>query len=80
MMRLKIGWSSWRDSWQIDKPPWLARASFTDSDAVITEYWDENWKKVSGLYFKGIVDSGYDGAFLTGLENHVYFEKQTPLE
>ena len=42
--------------------------------------WNENWKKVSGLYFKGIVDSGYDGAFLTGLENHVYFEKQTPLE
>ena len=70
----------WRNGWQIDKTPWLARASFTDSDAVITEYWNENWKKVSGLYFKGIVDSGYDGAFLTGLENHVYFEKQTPLE
>ena len=31
-------------------------------------------------YFKGIVDSGYDGAFLTGLENHRYFEQQTPLE
>ena len=70
----------WRNGWQIDKTPWLARASFTDSDAVITEYWNENWKKVSGLYFKGIVDSGYDGAFLTGLENHVYFEKQTPLD
>ena len=70
----------WKENWQIDKTPWLARASFTDSNSVITEYWNENWKKISGLYFKGIVDSGYDGAFLTGIENHVYFEKQTPLE
>lgn len=70
----------WQDNWQIGKPEWLIRPSFTDKNSVITEYWHEDWKKVMGLYFKGIVDSGYDGAFLTGLENHTYFEKQTPLE
>ena len=70
----------WQKNWQIDKTPWLVRVSFVDSNSVIAEYWNENWKKINGLYFKGIVDSGYDGAFLTGIENHIYFEKQTPLE
>ncbi len=31
-------------------------------------------------YFQGVIKSGYDGAFLTGLENHRYFENLTPLE
>lgn len=70
----------WQNDWEIEKTPWLARASFTDENAVITQYWDENWRQINGRYFKGIVDSGYDGAFLTGIENHTYFEKQTPLE
>ncbi len=70
----------WQDDWEIEKTPWLPRASFTDENSAITEYWDENWRHINGLYFKGIVDSGYDGAFLTGIENHIYFEKQTPLE
>lgn len=71
----------WRNGWQIDKTPWLARASFTDSDAVITEYWNENWKKVSGLYFKGIVrQQAMTAAFSDRPRKPVYFEKQTPLE
>lgn len=70
----------WQKSWQIGKPNWLSRASFVDQNAIITQYWEDDWKKVMGHYFKGIVDSGFDGAFLTGLENHDYFEKQTPLE
>ncbi len=70
----------WQDDWEIEKTPWLARASFTDKNAVITQYWNNTWRHLNGLYFKGIVESGYDGAFLTGIENHTYFEKQTPLE
>ncbi len=70
----------WRDSWRLENPSWLRRASFVDANGVIVEYWNDEWKNVMGKYFKGIVDTGFDGAFLTGLENHRFFEKQTPLE
>lgn len=72
--------SYWHKSWKINNPEWIKRASFVDKNGVIVEYWQDTWKKIISKYFKDIVDSGYDGAFLTGLENHKYFEKQTPLD
>lgn len=70
----------WNENWQLNNPQWLVRPSFVEKHAVITEYWHDDWKKIIGKYFKGIVNTGFDGAFLTGIENHTYFEKQTPLE
>lgn len=70
----------WKKGWKIGSPSWLKRLSFSDKQGIITEYWHPEWQKNISGYFKGIVDSGFDGAFLTGLENHRYFEKQTPLE
>ena len=70
----------WNPKWIIGNPSWLRRASFVDNNAVIVEFWNEAWKKIMSKFFKGIVETGYDGAFLTGLQNHRYFENQTPLE
>lgn len=70
----------WNDKWKIGNPSWLKRPSFTDKDGIIAEYWNDSWKNINGNYFKAIADTGYDGAFLTGIENYLYFEKQTPLE
>lgn len=70
----------WKQGWKIGSPSWLKRLSFVDPQGIIVEYWNKEWQKIISNYFKGIVDSGFDGAFLTGLENHKYFEKQTPLE
>ncbi len=66
--------------WKIGNPAWLKRISFVSNDSIITEYWNDAWKKIMGRNFEKIIDNGYDGAFLTGIENHRYFEKQTPLE
>ena len=70
----------WNNSWKIGSPDWLVRASFVEPRGVITRYWDNEWKNYMSRYFQGIIKSGYDGAFLTGLENHRYFENLTPLE
>lgn len=70
----------WKPGWKIHNPEWLKRLSFVNKDNIITQYWHPAWKKIIANYFKGIVDVGFDGAFLTGLENYKYFEKQTPLE
>lgn len=70
----------WKPNWKIGHPGWLKRASFVEPNAAITEYWNRNWLDINSRFFKGIVDTGFDGAFLTGIENHRYFEKLTPLE
>lgn len=70
----------WNNEWKIGNPTWLRRLSFVEKNGVITEYWHDDWKKIMGKHFRSIVDSDYDGAFLTGVENNHYFEKQTPLE
>jgi len=70
----------WHPDWRIGAPAWLNRMSFVNDNAVITSYWHPEWQKIISRHFKGIVDSGFDGVFLTGLENYRYFEKLTPLE
>lgn len=68
------------EEWKIGKPAWLARASFVDSDGIVVKYWSEPWKKILSRHLKSVVAYGYNGAFLTGLDNHKYFQSLTPVE
>ena len=70
----------WQKDWNKTRPDWMIRKSFSSQDAFITRYWTAEWQKIISDYTKSIVDSGYDGIFFTGIENHRYFEHQTPLE
>ena len=70
----------WKKKWQLGKPSWLRRKSFSNQGSIIAEYWNDEWRKIIGNHFKSIIDTKYDGAFFTGLENHKYFEYQLPLE
>lgn len=70
----------WRDRWKIGAPSWLVRKSFVEPNAVIAQYWNEEWRRIIARHFKDIVATGFDGVFFTGLQNHFYFEQQTPLE
>ena len=70
----------WDKRWTKHKPDWLAAKSLVTNDAYIAEYWRPEWRQIVAKYYKSIVDSDYDGVFLTGLENHIYFERNKPLE
>ena len=70
----------WHKNWKIGQPSWLVRKSFVDRDSVITKYWNENWRRIISGHFKDILATGFDGVFFTGVQNHLYFEQQTPLE
>lgn len=69
----------WREDWKIGNPYWLRRLSFVDENAIITEYWNNEWREIISSHFKSIMDTGFDGAWLTGAENFKYYEKLTPL-
>lgn len=70
----------WKKNWDKNRPNWLTAKSSVNPNAYITKYWLPEWKKIAAHYFKSIVDTEYDGVFLTGLENHNYFERNKPLE
>ena len=70
----------WHKDWKVGSPAWLVRPSFSDKNNIITRYWDAEWKKIISRHFKDIIKEGFDGVFFTGIENHKYFEQQTPLE
>lgn len=70
----------WQKAWKTKKPDWIAGKSLSSVNAYITKYWTQKWKNIIGQRFKNLVDAGYDGAFLTGVENHRYFEQKIPLE
>ncbi len=70
----------WQKKWSQTLPNWLIAKSLVSENSYIAQYWRPEWKKIVSHYFKSIVDSGYDGVFLTGLENHEYFEHNKPLE
>lgn len=70
----------WNIKWKPGAPDWLVRQSFSNSDSIITRYWELEWRKIISRYFKDILNEGFDGVFFTGLENHQYFEQQNPLE
>lgn len=70
----------WLNEWHIGHPQWLVRRSLSSEDGVITKYWDIEWRKIISRYFRDILNEGFDGVFLTGIETYKYFEQQNPLE
>ncbi len=70
----------WHERWKVGSPSWLVRKSFVEPNAVITQYWHEEWRRIISKHFKDIIATGFDGVFFTGIQNHFYFEQQTPLE
>ena len=70
----------WHRDWNIKRPSWMVRKSFTNEDNYITQYWHPEWKQIISRHFKDVLGEGFDGIFFTGVENYRYFEQQTPLE
>jgi len=70
----------WKDSWTLGSPEWLRMLSKTKDNTIITEYWNPAWKEIMGVYFKGIVDLGFDGVMFDGMDNHYALESLTPID
>ena len=70
----------WKKSWHKTAPEWIARASFVNKDSYIARYWHPDWQKLLGKHIQGIIQTGFNGVFITGIHNHTYFEAQEPLE
>lgn len=68
----------WQPGWGEGNPPFLSTPVREDPDRLRTIYWDASWQEIiSGSpssYIYGIVDLGFDGVVLKGVNAWTFYE------
>ncbi len=85
LARLSIGYAEderayWQREWRIGAPTWIQALGPDRAGQYVVEYWNPAWKAVVGRYFAGIMDLGFDGIVLDGVEAYRRWEFMTPLD
>lgn len=70
----------WKRDWQAGHPAFLRKAEGGKHPAIAVDFWDPAWKAIIGEYFKGVMDLGFDGVILSGLDAPDALEQETLLE
>lgn len=65
----------WQKGWKIGSPRWLRFPSKKNPAGVTTDYWHSEWQKILGVWFRSIMDQGFDGVILQGLDAHKIYER-----
>lgn len=69
----------WQSTWELNDPAWLRFPDKENPAGTVADYWNSEWKRIVGIYFKSIMDMGYDGVVLKGLDRHKTFERIIPI-
>ncbi|HCX14765.1 MAG TPA: hypothetical protein DGZ24_05565 [Rhodospirillaceae bacterium] len=70
----------WQRDWRINEPTWIKAHGPDRPGQYVVEFWNPAWKAIVGRYFKGIMDLGFDGVVLGGVEAYRRWEFMTPLD
>lgn len=69
----------WEHGWKLRDPAWLRFQSKTNPAGIVVDYWNPAWKRILGIYFKSIMDLGFDGVVLQGVDEHKTYERIIPI-
>ncbi|WHI49467.1 endo alpha-1,4 polygalactosaminidase [Microbulbifer sp. MLAF003] len=68
----------WDPSWPTNPPSWLLEEVPGESGNYYVEYWKEGWQNIiygnNDSYIYKIVDAGFDGAYMDGIDVYDYFD------
>jgi endo-alpha-1,4-polygalactosaminidase (GH114 family) len=65
--------------WQVGTPSWIVGLGPDYLGQYQVEYWNPAWKAIIGKYFAGIMDLGFDGVVIDGVDAYRLWEAKTPL-
>ncbi len=68
----------WEKDWRPGAPSFLAVADAQRPGTILVEYWTPEWMDLLGRYLEGIVDLGFDGVMLDGVDAFRRFESPPP--
>ncbi|HEC90388.1 MAG TPA: hypothetical protein ENI55_01845 [Alphaproteobacteria bacterium] len=68
----------WKKNWREGYPSWISAPVRGNPDKFNVEYWNPEWRKIItgnfDSYIYGIINQGFDGVVLSGLDTFKYFE------
>ena len=68
----------WQPGWREGSPIWISAPFPDEPDRYFVEYWRPEWKRIvygdTNSYVYGVIDQGFDGVLLTGLDAYRFFE------
>lgn len=69
----------WKPNWRPGSPVWINAPLSNNPDAYYVEYWRPEWQQIifgdTQSYIYGVIDQGYDGVILSGLDAYEFFER-----
>ncbi|MCC6915083.1 MAG: alpha-1,4-polygalactosaminidase [Rhodospirillaceae bacterium] len=85
LARMSVGYAEderfyWQRDWRIGEPSWIQALGPERAGQYVVEFWNPAWKAIVGRYFAGIMDLGFDGVVLDGVEAYRRWEFMTPLD
>ena len=85
MARINVGYAEderfyWKREWRIGEPSWIQAFAPDRPGQYVVEFWNPAWKAIVGKYFAGIMDLGFDGIVLDGVEAYRRWEFMTPID
>jgi len=70
----------WKKEWEIYPPDWLAEENTDWKGNFKVRYWETDWQiiifGIPGAYLDRIIEAGFDGVYLDGIDSFEYFENQ----
>jgi uncharacterized protein (TIGR01370 family) len=69
----------WQKDWAPGTPSWIGGMTPEVPGQYFVEFWNPAWKAIVGKYFAGILDLGFDGVVLDGVESYRRWEAKTPV-
>jgi cysteinyl-tRNA synthetase, unknown class len=70
----------WKREWRVGEPAFLREPQPGVPTGILVNYWDPAWKEILGIHFKGLIDLGFDGVLVEGMnaadrpEHEVFLE------
>jgi endo-alpha-1,4-polygalactosaminidase (GH114 family) len=65
--------------WMVGNPSWLIGLGSDYLGQYEIEFWNPAWKSIIGKYVEGIMDLGFDGVLIDGVDTYRLWEAKTPL-
>ena len=69
----------WQREWRVGNPTWIKAIDRSSPGKYHVEFWNPAWKAIIGKTFGGLVDLGFDGIVLAGVESYRRWEFMTPV-
>ncbi len=66
----------WDTSWYSNPPPWLGEENPDWPGCYFVKYWYREWQDIVFKRLKRIVELGYDGVYLDGIDVYEYWEEK----